>query len=44
MLVENGRVTLLPEIGAQFQVLKNADAGAADAEHHQRVRDLALPR
>lgn len=31
MLVENGRVALLPEIGAQFQVLKNADAGAADA-------------
>ena len=32
MLAENGRVTLLPEIGAQFQVLKNAQAGAADAE------------
>jgi F-type H+-transporting ATPase subunit delta len=32
MLVENGRVSLLPEIGEQFQVLKNADAGAADAE------------
>jgi F-type H+-transporting ATPase subunit delta len=31
MLVENNRVSLLPEIGAQFQVLKNADAGAADA-------------
>ncbi|RJG15907.1 F0F1 ATP synthase subunit delta [Massilia cavernae] len=31
MLVENGRVALLPEIGEQFQVLKNADAGAADA-------------
>ena len=31
MLVENGRVSLLPEVGAQFQVLKNADAGAADA-------------
>ena len=32
MLVENGRVTLLPEIGAQFQALKNATEGAADAE------------
>jgi F-type H+-transporting ATPase subunit delta len=32
MLVENGRISLLPEIGEQFQVLKNADAGAADAE------------
>ena len=32
MLAENGRITLLPEIGAQFQVLKNAQAGAADAE------------
>jgi F-type H+-transporting ATPase subunit delta len=32
MLAENGRVSLLPEIGAQFQVLKNAQAGAADAE------------
>jgi F-type H+-transporting ATPase subunit delta len=31
MLAENGRVTLLPEIGTQFQVLKNAQAGAADA-------------
>ena len=31
MLVENGRVSLLPEIGAQFQVLKNAQEGAADA-------------
>jgi F-type H+-transporting ATPase subunit delta len=31
MLIENGRVSLLPEIGAQFQVLKNADAGSADA-------------
>ena len=31
MLVQNGRVALLPEIGAQFEVLKNADAGAADA-------------
>lgn len=31
MLAENGRVALLPEIGAQFVVLKNASAGAADA-------------
>ena len=31
MLVQNDRVSLLPEIGAQFEVLKNADAGAADA-------------
>ena len=32
MLVENGRLTLLPEIGTQFAVLKNAQEGAADAE------------
>jgi F-type H+-transporting ATPase subunit delta len=32
MLVDNGRVTLLPEIGAQFQALKNAQEGAADVE------------
>jgi F-type H+-transporting ATPase subunit delta len=32
MLIENGRVSLLPEIGAQFAVLKNAQEGAADAE------------
>jgi len=32
MLVENDRVSLLPEIGAQFHVLKNAQEGAADAE------------
>ncbi len=31
MLVENGRVSLLPEIGAQFHALKNAREGAADA-------------
>ena len=31
MLVENGRVSLLPEIGAQFQLLKNSLEGAADA-------------
>lgn len=34
MLAENGRVTLLPEIAAQFQVLKNAREGAADARIH----------
>ena len=32
MLAENGRLTLLPEMGAQFQALKNAQEGAADAE------------
>jgi F-type H+-transporting ATPase subunit delta len=32
MLVENGRISLLPEIGAQFLALKNASEGAADAE------------
>ncbi len=32
MLVENGRLTLLPEIGAQVHALKNAQEGAADAE------------
>jgi F-type H+-transporting ATPase subunit delta len=31
MLIENRRVSLLPEIGAQFQMLKNAQEGAADA-------------
>jgi F-type H+-transporting ATPase subunit delta len=31
MLAENGRVALLPEIAAQFTILKNASAGAADA-------------
>ena len=31
-LVENGRLLALPEIAAQFTVLKNADAGAAEAE------------
>ncbi|MES2127240.1 MAG: F0F1 ATP synthase subunit delta [Pseudomonadota bacterium] len=31
MLIENGRVSLLPEIGAQFLALKNAHEGAADA-------------
>lgn len=31
MLVENGRLGLLPEIAAQFQALKNAGEGAADA-------------
>ena len=32
MLVDNGRITLLPEIGAQFHALKNAQEGAADVE------------
>lgn len=32
MLAENGRIGLLPEIGAQFHALKNAREGAADAE------------
>jgi F-type H+-transporting ATPase subunit delta len=32
MLAENGRLTLLPEIGEQFHALKNAAEGAADAE------------
>jgi len=32
MLAENGRISLLPEIGTQFQALKNAQLGAADAE------------
>lgn len=32
MLVENGRVSLLPEIGAQFHLLKNSLEGAADAD------------
>lgn len=32
MLVENGRIALLPEIGEQFHVLKNAQEGAADVE------------
>ena len=31
MLAENGRISLLPQIGTQFQELKNAQAGAADA-------------
>lgn len=32
MLVENGRLVLLPEIAAQFFALKNAAEGAADAD------------
>ena len=31
VLIENRRVALLPEIGAQFLVLKNAQEGAANA-------------
>jgi F-type H+-transporting ATPase subunit delta len=34
MLAENGRINLLPEIAAQFTVLKNAQEGAADATVH----------
>ena len=40
MLIENRRVSLLPEIGAQFQVLKNAAAGASDA-HIESAFDLS---
>ncbi len=47
VLVKNGRVTLLPEIGAQFQDLKNANEGAADAQiisafemSHTQLSDL----
>lgn len=32
LLVENGRVSLLSEIGVQFQELKNAAEGSADAQ------------
>lgn len=32
MLADNDRVTLLPEISAQFHALKNAEEGAADAD------------
>jgi len=32
MLVQNGRLALLPEIATQFHALKNAGEGAADAE------------
>lgn len=32
VLVENNRVSLLPEIGVQFHALKNADQGTADAQ------------
>jgi F-type H+-transporting ATPase subunit delta len=32
ILVENNRLTLLPEIASQFNALKNAEAGAADAQ------------
>lgn len=31
-LTDNGRLTLLPEIAAQFHDLKNADEGTADVE------------
>lgn len=32
VLLENGRVQILPEIGTQFHLLKNTSEGAADAE------------
>ncbi|MES2934496.1 MAG: F0F1 ATP synthase subunit delta [Pseudomonadota bacterium] len=32
MLIDNSRISLLPEIGAQFHVLKNAQEGAADVD------------
>ena len=32
MLVENGRLSLLPEIASQFHALRNVQEGAADAE------------
>jgi F-type H+-transporting ATPase subunit delta len=32
VLIENRRVALLPEIGEQFHVLRNAQQGAADAD------------
>lgn len=32
VLVDNGRVSLLPEIGTQFIALKNAAEGSADAQ------------
>jgi F-type H+-transporting ATPase subunit delta len=48
-LCDYDRLTLLPEIAAQFFALKNADAGAADAEIYSafeltaaQVNDLAL--
>lgn len=31
-LIENGRLSALPEIGVQFQALKNAQQGSANAE------------
>ena len=40
MLIENGRVSLLPEIAAQFAELKNAQDGAADA-HVTSAFDLS---
>lgn len=48
-LAEYDRLTALPEIAAQFHVLQNADAGAADAEitsafemTEAQVNDLAV--
>lgn len=40
MLAENGRVILLPQIGAQFNELKNANEGAADVHV---ISAFALP-
>lgn len=40
MLIENRRIALLPEIAAQFAVLKNAQEGAADA-HLTSAFDLS---
>jgi len=40
MLIENRRMTLLPEIGVQFMVLKNAQEGAADA-HIQSAFEMS---
>lgn len=34
MLIENGRLSALPEIAAQFRALKNAQSGSSDAVVH----------
>ena len=34
MLIENGRLTALPEIASQFRALKNARSGSSDAVVH----------
>ncbi|MBS1188193.1 MAG: synthase subunit delta [Burkholderiaceae bacterium] len=50
VLVENGRVTLLPEIGVQFQALKVAYEGSADAQiisafemSDAQIKDVLVP-